>query len=232
MLGAGTRGDVPRLLRRAWRRDVSGHWRQHRAHDRAGRAIGQRDVLCVRARAGESLFSAAQRDRELPWNVSVVPVALFDRRATLQFALSKENFGDHRIQTAGDGAFREGSWPTIDVQAERLDQVIDVTAVARPLAVKIDTQGAEPAISRAGRRPGGRGPHRARVLSLYDEAAGREHRGRDRVSREQLREGSIVRGDTGAAPVWWPMARVAGELRRLATEASVGTAYFDVVVRK
>jgi FkbM family methyltransferase len=166
-------------------------------------------------------------------NVSVVPVALFDRKATLQFAISKENFGDHRIQTAGDGAFREGSWPTIDVQAERLDDVIDVKAVAQPLAVKIDTQGAEPAIFAGGRNV----LAAAGLIALEFCPYMMKRQGGDIEAEigfldSNFSEGSIVQGDTGGAPVWWPMARVAGELQRLATEASLGTAYFDVVLRK
>jgi hypothetical protein len=119
------------------------------------------------------------------------------------------------------------------VQAERLDDVIDVKAVAQPLAVKIDTQGAEPAIF-----AGGRNVLAAAGLIALEFCPYMMKRQDGDIEAEieflesNFAEGSIVRGDTGAAPVWWPMARVAGELRRLATEASVGTAYFDVVVRK
>lgn len=166
-------------------------------------------------------------------NVSILPIALFDRRTTLQFALSKENFGDHRIYTAGDGAFREGSWSTIDVQADRLDDVIDASSIARPLVAKIDTQGAEPRIF-----AGGRG-----ILSLANlivlefwpymmKRLGGDAGAEIGFLEANFREGSVTQGDSGAAPEWRPIGAVAADLRRYAADDGISVAYFDVMVRK
>jgi hypothetical protein len=162
-----------------------------------------------------------------------MPIAVFDRKATLQFAISRENFGDHRIQSAGDGAFHEGSWPAIAVQADRLDDVIDAGSIAGPLAVKIDTQGAEPGIFAGG-------PNllaAASLIALEFSPYMMKRQGGDigaeiAFLESNFKEGSIVRGDSDDTPEWKPIADIAAELRRLATDEGIATAYFDLVVRR
>jgi FkbM family methyltransferase len=82
-------------------------------------------------------------------NVTTYEVAAFSREAELQFALSNVNFGDHRIRLGNAAeSEEERSRKTITVQARPLDAI--VPAVAGPLAVKIDTQGAEPFVIAGG----------------------------------------------------------------------------------
>jgi FkbM family methyltransferase len=79
--------------------------------------------------------------------VRVFPVALYERDGEIAFDTSADNFGDHRIAAAGDGA---GARPRTMVAARTLDAVLAESGLAqRPIGVfKVDTQGAEVAIFR------------------------------------------------------------------------------------
>jgi FkbM family methyltransferase len=82
-------------------------------------------------------------------NVSTYEVAAFSREAELQFARSNFNFGDHRIRVESSvKSEEEQSRETITVQGRQLDAIMP--AVVGPLAVKIDTQGAEPFVIAGG----------------------------------------------------------------------------------
>lgn len=77
--------------------------------------------------------------------VTAHQIALFDRRDTLRLAKAKGNIGDHRINL-GVATTRE----IIEVKALPLDDFLD--RIEGPLAVKIDTQGAEPYIIAGGQK--------------------------------------------------------------------------------
>jgi FkbM family methyltransferase len=82
-------------------------------------------------------------------NVSTRQVAAFSRRGSLDLELAPENLGDHRIRL-GRGANRMGEdqRPTVKIDALPLDEIVG--PVEGPLAVKIDTQGAEPFVIQGG----------------------------------------------------------------------------------
>ena len=81
-------------------------------------------------------------------NVVLHNVALFDRAAELEFELSSDNMGDHRVRVlpTSRGAYAEDVRETIRVGAVRLDDVLPLESIQLPIAVKIDTQGAEPQV--------------------------------------------------------------------------------------
>jgi FkbM family methyltransferase len=81
-------------------------------------------------------------------NVVLHNVALFDRAAELEFELSSNNMGDHRVRVlpTSKGAYAEDVRETIRVRAARLDDVLPLESIQLPIAVKIDTQGAEPQV--------------------------------------------------------------------------------------
>jgi len=87
-------------------------------------------------------------------NVKLYQLAAFKERKMLQFELSSDNMGDHRIRLAdapgriADGQFNEQNRRTIHVEAVAIDDFID--AKREPVAVKIDAQGAEPFIVEGG----------------------------------------------------------------------------------
>jgi FkbM family methyltransferase len=88
-------------------------------------------------------------------NVDVRRLAIFVRRQKLSFELSSGNLGDHRLRI-GEKTGRNGEErrPTIDVEAMPLDEIAG--NLAGPLAVKIDTQGAEPFVVLGGKETLGR----------------------------------------------------------------------------
>lgn len=77
-------------------------------------------------------------------NITLHKMALWDRHGSITFGLAEDgNLGDHRVVTT------ESSRRTIEVTAAPLDD-LDLPIEGR-LGVKIDTQGAEPAIINGGR---------------------------------------------------------------------------------
>ena len=79
-------------------------------------------------------------------NVVLHPLALLDRAGSVPFGLSDDgNLGDHRVVTQSGGGRR-----TIEVAAAPLD-ALDVPITGQ-LAIKVDTQGAEPAVISGGTR--------------------------------------------------------------------------------
>ena len=78
-------------------------------------------------------------------NVIVHQTALFDTHATLAFSLSPDNMGDHRIATAHDSGRHQ-----INVNAAPLNSILNA-GFKEPLAIKMDVQGAEPAVLRGAR---------------------------------------------------------------------------------
>lgn len=82
-------------------------------------------------------------------NVTLQPLAVYAHRCTLAFELADRNLGDHRIRpdhVAGSGQGRR----EIRVEAVALDELIP--EIPGPLAVKCDTQGAEPFVIAGGPR--------------------------------------------------------------------------------
>lgn len=76
-------------------------------------------------------------------NVVTHQIAAFHERTTVRFELAAGNLGDHRIRRTDErGELREEQRRTIDVPAEPLDDIVGPTEGA--VAIKIDTQGAEP----------------------------------------------------------------------------------------
>jgi FkbM family methyltransferase len=72
-------------------------------------------------------------------------VALFHSRSMLSLAIAEGNIGDHRVTISGVPGRR-----TVEVSAVPLDDFLD--RITMPLAVKIDTQGAEPFIIEGGQQ--------------------------------------------------------------------------------
>jgi FkbM family methyltransferase len=90
----------------------------------------------------------------LKWNVArnaegasieLHHLALFASRGTMSMALADENIGDHRLTREGVAGRR-----TIQIPTVPLDDFLD--RVAGPLAIKVDTQGAEPFIIAGGEK--------------------------------------------------------------------------------
>ena len=88
-------------------------------------------------------------------NVEVQRLAMFVRRQRLSLELSSGNLGDHRLRIGEKtGQYGEERRTTIDVEALPLDEIAG--NLNGPLAVKIDTQGAEPFVVLGGKETLGR----------------------------------------------------------------------------
>jgi FkbM family methyltransferase len=84
-------------------------------------------------------------------NVELCQVAAFSEWAELPLEIAPDNLGDHRLRTREISEHtREGRWATVLVRAAPLDQIVPDTS--GHLAVKIDTQGAEPFVFAGGQR--------------------------------------------------------------------------------
>jgi FkbM family methyltransferase len=77
-------------------------------------------------------------------NVSVHNIAIFERKAEISLGVAEDNLGDHRI-AMGANAQRK----LVNVAALPLDEFLG--EIEGPVAVKIDTQGAEPYVVAGGR---------------------------------------------------------------------------------
>lgn len=168
-------------------------------------------------------------------NVVVNQLALFDRKSKIKFELSPTNLGDHRVQIAErNGLLGEASRETIFVDADRLDDVVDVNCLKRPIALKIDAQGAEPNIFIGGATTMAAAEMVCLEFSPYWmlRICG-DVETEFRILAAHFREGHVSSGDTeGAAFSWRPISAVVEELRRYWEDPAIGMKYFDVIVRK
>ncbi len=84
-------------------------------------------------------------------NVIAKQIALYSSAGLLRLELASENLGDHRIRLNDTaGRLDEHQRCTIEVQAQRLDEAVG--EIRSPIAIKIDTQGAEPHVFAGGRK--------------------------------------------------------------------------------
>jgi FkbM family methyltransferase len=168
-------------------------------------------------------------------NVVVNQLALFDRRSKIKFELCPINLGDHRVRMAEtDGLLGEASRETIVIDADRLDDIVDVNRLKRPIAIKIDTQGAEPNIFIGGPTS----MAAAELVSMEFAPYWMRRIGGDietefHILAAHFREGHVGSGDTERGTLnWRPIPAVVEELRRYWEDPAIGTRYFDVIVRK
>ena len=167
-------------------------------------------------------------------NVTLHNVALFDRSGLVDFELSTVNMGDHRIHngSAATGLFSEDARTIIKVKSSTLDDMLPPESVVGPLAVKIDTQGAEPFIVSGGLETMRRAslvlsefwPYGIRRLGATPERM-------IEIWAQSFDEGAVLRGEGEDAPNWIPIANVCEDLRRVWQDER-DAAYFDVYLRR
>jgi FkbM family methyltransferase len=156
-------------------------------------------------------------------NVEVRQVACFSTPSKLRFELSPNNMGDHRIRLSDKrGEMGEDRWEVIEVDALPLDSLVPAGA---PLAVKVDTQGAEPFVVQGGRAV----LERADVVIMEYAPYWMERMGADRnVVLDFLRgrpEVAIAFGEHDP-PVRYSGVDAVGELSGLPSDNST---YVDVI---
>lgn len=87
-------------------------------------------------------------NNKLESKVKTYNIALYSEDCTLDLELSEDNMGDHRVrpQSASDlhgNNQNEKSGPIVQINARKLDSVLNVEDLVKPIVIKIDTQGAE-----------------------------------------------------------------------------------------
>ena len=115
--------------------------------------VRSRGIRCFAIEADPENFRLLQRNilgNRVESKISALNVAAFSHATTVEFELSRDNLGDHRIRNAADpgrriDAFDEKSRRVIKVPADTLDNLLgeELATMARPIAMKIDIQGAE-----------------------------------------------------------------------------------------
>jgi FkbM family methyltransferase len=168
-------------------------------------------------------------------NVEPFNLALSDRHGTIAFELADDNLGDNRIHLTDDeGSFGEAKRRVITVPTDRLDDVLGVAHLARPIAVKIDTQGAECRVLDGGRSV----LDAASIITFEFWPYGMRRMASDPASlisfiATRFSDGALVNGDANEMPVWQPIDDVVGRLGAFTHESrDKPYATCDVIVRK
>ena len=163
-------------------------------------------------------------------NVTIHNLALFDKKGHLPMELSPFNCGDNRLR---NGSQTVDGGPLISVPVERLDDVIDLHGLSLPLAVKIDTQGAEPGVFAGGQKV----LSASSLVSLEFWPFGMKQLGLD--ARQQIafiestwREGALATGDSSKRGAWVPIEEVVRQLRDHWESSDSANKYWDVMLRK
>lgn len=169
---------------------------------------------------------------ELTGSVTLHPLALFDRAGTLPLAVAAANRGDNRLTAPGTDDPDTAGRRTVDVPLARLDDVLDVASLRRPIAVKIDTQGAEPQVVAGGARL----LAEASLVVLEFWPHGMHGTGGDPEAliaflEARFGSGFVVAGERDAEATWEPIAAVADRLRLFLREGP-GRRYLDVFARR
>lgn len=159
-------------------------------------------------------------------SVQLHQLAVFERRASLSLAIADGNIGDHRVTTGGVANRR-----SIDIAAVPLDDFID--EVSGPLALKVDTQGAEPFVVAGGSRVFARAglvamefcPYLMRQLGGDPQVVIDLVKGFDRVA--------VMRGDVAEAPRFLPPAEAQAILQRKVETAMPSDGdYLDILAAR
>jgi len=118
--------------------------------------IARHCTRCICFEADPQNFKYLSANRAMNQGLSQMDLhnlALYNEETTLKFELSETNSGDHRIQRSGknhEEFYGESNRRTINVAAKKLDDILSVKEMPRPIVVKVDTQGAEVAIFQGG----------------------------------------------------------------------------------
>lgn len=167
-------------------------------------------------------------------NVECLNAAVMDRTDSLELELAPGNLGDHRVRvsSAPRGLLGEDEWRTIRVEGRILDEVVPLSR--GPLAVKIDTQGAEPYVFAGGRET----LSRADLVILEWSPYWMRRMNADPSVVPQLLEGafrkvSIAEGEEGPIPESQPAESCGRRLLELYDEFRENPLrYFDVIASK
>lgn len=120
-------------------------------------AVKNHSITCFALEPDPTNFRFLERNifaNGLSDKITPINLAAYDRKVEIDFELSPDNLGDHRIR--GINASEALTAPqqseeyrdVIKISAMPLDLILEVRKLQHPIVVKIDTQGSEPAVLR------------------------------------------------------------------------------------
>jgi FkbM family methyltransferase len=166
-------------------------------------------------------------------NVTINQIALFDRTSVMEFEVGEGNLGDHRIHLSNQpGQYSEQQRRVIKVNAAPLDEVI--AEISGPLAVKIDTQGAEPFVIGGGRQTLAKAG--LLILEFWPYGAARLDGDLNSVIdflERTFDQISIIHGDDDSLPDPLPRVEACARLRKMILPAqAAGSEFWNVIAYK
>lgn len=123
-------------------------------------AVKNHPILCIALEPDPTNFTFLQRNiqiNNLAERIKPINLAAYDKRAVLDFELSPNNLGDHRIRPNDCKSLvtpqqHEERRAVIKVNAMPIDEILENETLQHPIVVKIDTQGSEPVVFRGASR--------------------------------------------------------------------------------
>lgn len=122
-------------------------------------AVNNHPITCFALEPDPVNFSFLQRNIEINGLVGKIKpfnMAAYDSETQLDFELSPDNLGDHRIRPNDSKPLvvsrqQEEGRKVIKIIALPLDTILAAEPLTHPLVIKIDTQGSEPMVFRGAR---------------------------------------------------------------------------------
>lgn len=167
--------------------------------------------------------------------VQLIEAAVLDHAGTVDFELDAFNPGDNRVHySRPNGLYNEASRPIIKVRAMRLDDLLEDGPLTRPLAIKLDTQGAEARIFAGGQKVMASADLVFFEYMPYLSArAGGDIRSLTDLLEESFTAGAISPSETPSLPNWRPIFEVTGIILDHMSQGRANPYLWDfVVVRK
>jgi FkbM family methyltransferase len=144
--------------------------------------------------------------------IQLIEAAVLDQAGTVDFELDANNHGDHRVHySRANGLYDEASRPIIKVRAMRLDDLLESGPLPPPLAIKLDTQGAEARIFAGGPKViAGADFVFFEYMPYLSARVGGNMEVLGNLVEENFTEGAISPGETPSVPNWRPISEITG----------------------
>lgn len=193
-------------------------------------------VLCLAFEPEPTNFRYLRRNVALNCrtNVDLFSLALLDRSGRMLLQLSPANKGDHRVRVAGAGSSIEAGWPVVQVDVERLDDVLAGCDMPVPIAAKIVAQGSEAHIIAGGRRILAQAS--ALLVEIYPYLLHRTQADMDALldfMAGHFCHAAMIDGGSRATLAWEPVIDIADAIKAwMAPGVAQPSHYFHVFLRK
>jgi FkbM family methyltransferase len=140
--------------------------------------------------------------------VQLIEAAVLDHSGAVDFELDSFNHGDHRVHySRANGLYDEALRSIIKVPAMRLDDLLENGPLSPPLAIKLDTQGAEARIFAGGQKViAGAELIFFEYMPYLSERTGGDMAVLTNLVEESFTEGAISPAETPGTPNWRPIS--------------------------